>query len=577
MLHKAIKVPKNPQEPGPGFSMPSFAFSPAIILSLILLLAVSVRLLGINYGLPYVFFPDEAVLVNHAMGFGTGDLNPHYFIYPSLYMYILYVVYGITYLGGRLFGVFGSIDDFIYLFFTDATAFYLPGRLIAAFSGVASVWMVYKLGRRAYNVHVGLIAAAILSVSVLHVSFSHFVKTHVPAGLLVIVTVWLAWSIYEGQNSWRRYCLAGAIAGLAASTVYHAGFVLISIVVAHSLYSRQRSDVPLLDPKVMGAAGASFVAFVLTTPFAILDWATFFSDLTSTGAVYSAGGIWEHGTFYPFTSLLSSVGQPAGTLALLGLGYALFRRRPADLILASQPIFVGLFLMLFRVKEPWHMLVAFPAISILAASLLIDAMTWVLRRRASLQPMATATVTALLIIAPALNSFKESYRLSLPDTRVLAKTWVEENIPPGSKIAMDSGKYYLGQFGPPLTHSRWTLTQLIERGRASASGQIAQRDGTRRRAYSGEATYFQYQLKALGDQPGYDIIRVLHDIGSGSSTRVRDMAQGAEYAIVSSYDAKGYSTRNDFYAFLRERGTLLKEFEPSEEVNGPRLLIYRLS
>jgi len=113
--------------------MNSFKNPTTFILLLILLLALSVRLLGINYGLPYVLYPDEAVIVNHAMAFGTGDLNPHYFIYPSLYMYVLFIVYGMTYIGGRLLGAFGSTDDFIRLFFTDATIFYLPGRLIAAF------------------------------------------------------------------------------------------------------------------------------------------------------------------------------------------------------------------------------------------------------------------------------------------------------------------------------------------------------------------------------------------------------------------------------------------------------------
>ena len=173
-------------------------------------LALSVRLLGINYGLPYVFNADEAVIVNHAMAFGTGDLNPHDFIYPSLYMYVMFFVYGLSYGAGRLTGVFASTDDFVRLFFTDLTLFYLPGRLIAAFSGVASVWFVYKLGRRAYNLPVGLVSAAILSFSVLHVSFSHYIRIHVPAGLLVIITLSLAWSIYQGRNSWRRYILAGA-------------------------------------------------------------------------------------------------------------------------------------------------------------------------------------------------------------------------------------------------------------------------------------------------------------------------------------------------------------------------------
>src|SRR5215467_1592216 len=146
----------------------------SIIFFIILTMAATVRLLGINFGLPYVFYTDEALIVNHAAAFGTGDLNPHDFIYPSLYMYILFFVYGMSYVFGWLAGVFSSTDDFVRLFFNDATLFYLPGRLIAAFSGVATVALVYVYGRRAYDHRVGLIAALFLTFSVMHVEFSHY-------------------------------------------------------------------------------------------------------------------------------------------------------------------------------------------------------------------------------------------------------------------------------------------------------------------------------------------------------------------------------------------------------------------
>ena len=446
------------------------------IVFLVLLLALSVRLLGITYGLPHVFFPDEAVLVNHAMAFGTGDLNPHSFIYPSLYMYVLFSIYGITYVGGRLSGVFGSTDDFIRLFFTDATVFYLPGRLIAALSGVASVWMVYNLGRRAYNSQVGLIAAAILAFSVLHVNYSHFVKTHVPAGLLVIITVGLAWTIYDGRNSWRRYCLAGATAGLAASTVYHAGFVLIAVFTAHWLCWRKHTDGRLLDPKLLGAAAASLAAFVLTTPFAVLDWPTFLSDLTATGAVYHAGGVLERGIFYPFTSLLSTFGQPfrGRSPARVGLCTAPAppgrsdRSEPADIsgplpdAVSSQRVHAhasrlsGYFLTGCLVRGGRSKVALFQTRCFRDAG--SNHRHWIVGYR---------TISHVV---------QSSYRLSLPDTRLLAKAWVVENIPPGSRILMDSGKYYSENFGPPLPLSRWTLEQFIHRGRAANSGNIARRE-----------------------------------------------------------------------------------------------------
>jgi 4-amino-4-deoxy-L-arabinose transferase-like glycosyltransferase len=566
------------------------------ILTVILVLALAVRLLGINYGLPYVYHPDEALLVNHAVAFGTGDLNPHFFGYPSLYMYILFLIYGLSYVIGWLTGVFTSTNDFARLFFNDVTLFYLPGRLIAALSGVISVGMVYLLGRRAYNVRVGLIAAAFLTFSVLHVTFSHSVKTHVPAGLLVIVALGLAWSIYVGKDNWQRYLLAGVVAGLGASTIYQAGFVLVSVIVAHVLRWRDSSkntpEVCLLSPKLLGAVIASFVAFVLTTPFAILDWRTLMNDLSSLTALYYSGGFAEQGTFYPFTSLLASIGPPLGLMALLGLGYALIRRRSIDLILLSQPLFLAGFFMLFTAKEPHLMLIAFPALSLLSASFLVDVVSWFIRPRIP-QSVALTLAVVLLLVTPARVSFQNSFRLALPETRSMAKEWIEENIPPGFKIVMDSGKYYLSAYGPPLRPSRWTLEQFITRAESFSGTSLARREGTRRVGWSGEAEYFRQQLQTLDAQPGYDVIQILHDEGSPRADVLaldEYVSMGVKYAIVNSSVWKGYTTGSEtavwhpdkaakywnFYQALEARATLLKEFSPSDKTAGPHLRIYEL-
>lgn len=563
-----------------------------VVLAFILAAALAIRLLGIKWGLPYVFYPDEAVIVNHAVAFGTGDLNPHYFIYPSLYMYIMFVIYGLIYTGGWLTGFFSSTTDFARLFFNDVTLFYLPGRLIAALSGTASVGLVYLLGRRAYNVRVGLIAAVFLAFSVFHVQFSHFIKTHVPAGLLVIVGLYMTWSIYDGKDSWRCYILSGVVAGLAASTVYHAGFVLLSMVVAHTLrwYDSLQEvyKVRLLSPKIIVMVIACFVAFVFGTPFAILDCQAFIRDLTSAATFRYSGGFWEGGTLYPFTCLLTTMGYPLGVISLLGMGYALLRHRMADLILLSQPLFLAGFLMLFAVKEPQHMLIAFPALSILGASFIADVVGWIIRPRV-LQATLLILVTVLLLVNPAIISFRESYRLTLPDTRTLSKNWIEGNIPFGSKIVMDSGKYYLSGFGPPLRLSRWTLERLIDRAENSAGKSLPRIDGSRINSYSGESEYFRQYLQALGDGPGYDIVQILHDPGSQRAdvlTLHEYVSMVVQYAIVSSKGWKGYpmgsrhphkaAKYRDFYQALESRATLLKEFKPSEKIAGPTLRIYRL-
>ncbi len=560
----------------------------------ILAAAAGLRLVGIRFGLPYVFYPDEALIVNHAVGFGTGDLNPHYFVYPTLYMYALFLVYGIAYIGGRLVGVFGSSDDFVRLFFTDATPFYLPGRLIAATCGVLTVALAYRLGKRHYGVRVGLSAAALLAFCVYHVTFSHYVKTHVPAGLLVLVAVWFACDIVRGRDGWREYIAAGAAAGAAASTVYHAGLVVFTILVAHMLKPRSAPQRSLLarplEPKLLAAAAATIALFAAGTPYALLDWRVFFADLRSTGAMYASGPVWVEGPFFPLTSLATTMGAPIAVAAWGGLAYALVRRRAVDLVVASQPLALIGFLAIFATKELHHTVIAFAPLTVLAASLLTDVVGFVVRRR-DWMPAAQAIATIAIVAGPARDSYVESRRLALPDTRVAAKAWIEEHIAPGAKIVMDSGKYYLSAFGPPLPMSRWTLEQMIVRGGGADGATIAARDGTRRVSYSGESTYFREQLRVNGNRPGYDIVQILHDSGSlRADVRSLDeyRALGVQYVVVSSFGwtepasadpaaaskAKRY---RDFYEALPAGATLLKELRPSHELAGPTLRIYRIS
>jgi hypothetical protein len=59
---------------------------PAVLATLLILVAGSVlRLIGLDAGRPFVYHPDEGVVVKAAMGMvATGDPNPHTFLYPSL-------------------------------------------------------------------------------------------------------------------------------------------------------------------------------------------------------------------------------------------------------------------------------------------------------------------------------------------------------------------------------------------------------------------------------------------------------------------------------------------------------------
>jgi hypothetical protein len=68
----------------------------ALLVSL-LALAALVRMWGLGFGLPHTGCrPDESVIIELAGQFWSGDLDPHFFRYPTLYIYLSSMAFGET-------------------------------------------------------------------------------------------------------------------------------------------------------------------------------------------------------------------------------------------------------------------------------------------------------------------------------------------------------------------------------------------------------------------------------------------------------------------------------------------------
>ncbi len=125
------------------------------LLLAILALGLVLRLWGIDWGMPFIYHPDEAYPINGALQMvKTGDLDPHTFHWGSLIFYLNALLY-LGYLGvTKLLGAPGTLADLPYLDMetiavglAPVPAMFVLSRVFIAIVGTGSIVLVYLIAR----------------------------------------------------------------------------------------------------------------------------------------------------------------------------------------------------------------------------------------------------------------------------------------------------------------------------------------------------------------------------------------------------------------------------------------------
>ena len=252
-----------------------------LILLIILIAGGIVRFWGINFGLPCTECrPDESTIMQISLRFFTGDLNPHFFNYPTFYMYLLFIFYGCYFLIGAIFGAYTSISYFVASFVVYPTNFYLINRIIVAFIGTLTIFVVYRITKDLFNKKTALIAILFCSLAYLHVRDSHFGTTDIPTTFFIMYSVLYIIKSYQDKTL-KNYVIAGIFAGLATSTKYTGILLFIPMFCVHLfsfLDSKEKRIKLFFDKKISLFTTIFILTFLIGTPFALLNFSRFISD-----------------------------------------------------------------------------------------------------------------------------------------------------------------------------------------------------------------------------------------------------------------------------------------------------------
>ena len=297
---------------------------PFFVLAAIVVLALALRLHGIDWDGGYAYHPDErdiymrsdcmyALLTDspHAPTCGyladhpdaepglgglryffdpeRSPLNPHWFPLGSILIYALVLVRSVI----EPFTDIGGLD------------MRFAGRTLSALADVGSVVMVFVLGRRMYSQKVGLLAAGLTALAVIHVQHSHFYRPETFTVLLTLATIWATLRMVEKRRL-RDSVLLGVILGLALAPKVNVLPLLAPLALGYGYRILDEAEgmwdeiTPEMLWKVAGhaamAAAVALSVFFLTTPYAFIDIGAFVSDvMLQTRMARNAGTVSIHG------------------------------------------------------------------------------------------------------------------------------------------------------------------------------------------------------------------------------------------------------------------------------------------
>jgi len=420
-----------------------------LLLVAIVAAGLAVRFWGLKFGLPVVYSrPDELLLIGVVIGFFRGDPNPHFFEYPTLYLYVLAGVYCLFFARAMLAGLVRDSAEFAASFKVNFVPFFLAARATAALLGGATVALVHAIARPLFGVTAGLLAALFMAVAFLHVRDSHYATTDVPmvffvaAAMLAIVRVHCYRRAFDAR-------LAGVLAGCAMGVKYNAVMLVLPMAIVEGIHAWQlRRDWRRLlrETHLFRMAACCILMFLAGSPYLLLDYGRALHDLRSLQASTSMGMtppelLGRGWTYHLPHSLWYGVGWPMLISALAGMVWMAARHPGTALVLGSFPLAYYVVAGAGYNVFVRYMIPVVPFLCIFAGYF-VASMASALGRTMRLRPAWVAAVVGLAVAAlPAWNVVRFDRLLMQEDSRIEAGRWLMENVPAGASMFISGNRY----------------------------------------------------------------------------------------------------------------------------------------
>ena len=412
------------------------------VLILLLFLGFFLRLGGIRYGLPYLSHPDESRVILDTLSMGHRlSLIPARPDYSLLYRYLLLFLYGCYFLIGKLFRFFKDVGDFAFQFMVNPTAIYIITRMVSVILSTFSAIVAYFLAKKFFDQTVAF-------VSFIFVLFEYQLIQHGQWGIyhaaLCFMSLLAFYFMFQAvlEPGVKSFALMGIFTGLAVSTQNHGIFLVPSLFVTAVLHFIKNRET-LKTREFLKLWLVLFLCLGLASFLGNFYWIFIFKKVTAkyaellgvTRIGFASQAPYPNNVFSMTLWLLKEIIRQdylLGAILVLGITYSIYRHTQLDIIflvyvMVNMWIFSGWG---FRLLH--DLLAVLPILCIFGARVLVE---WL--KKLKLKEVFINTLACFIVLPFIYESVIIDIKKNHPDTRQLARAWIEDNIPASEKIAID--------------------------------------------------------------------------------------------------------------------------------------------
>ena len=246
-----------------------------IFVLLLTLIGAVLHFYNLNWGAPYYFHPDER---NIAFSISQlkfpNQMNPHFFAYGSLPIYIIYFT-------GIIINLL-SKSQTLNVPFNEAI---IIGRFYSAFFTTLLIPIIFFIGKKIKNETVGLTAAFLMTFSTGIVQFAHFGTFEIWLTFFTTLLFWYCLFIKQHATTRLTIILATLTGILISIKISHVAILPIALLVITIQEIFQNKNRHHFFKTIMILKGFSlffliaFFIYLTTNPYVFLDTKSFLSTM----------------------------------------------------------------------------------------------------------------------------------------------------------------------------------------------------------------------------------------------------------------------------------------------------------